>query len=67
MYRKSYCTTPDIIVGVYGSGSISKVLKFYVAVYYVIGKALSDELSCMHTGLVNRIVFISHNMIKMNI
>ena len=40
--RKSYCTTPGIGVG---SGlGISK--KFNVKVVYVMGKALSGELSC---------------------
>ena len=37
---KSYCTT----VGV-GSG-VSKMLKFYIKVFYVMGKALSGKLSC---------------------
>ena len=35
--RKSYCTTP-------GVGSVSK--KFKVKVFYMMGKALSGELSC---------------------
>ena len=48
---KSYCTTPGVGVGVdigvgIGVGSISKMLKFYVKVFYVMGKALSGELSC---------------------
>ena len=42
--RKSYCTTPGIGVGLDG-GSISKCLSFFVKVFYVIGKALSGELS----------------------
>ena len=37
--RKSFCTTPGIGVGV--GGGISK--KFNVKVFYVMGKALSDE------------------------
>ena len=39
--RKSYCT----IVGVGGGGGVSKMLKFYIKVFYVMGKALSGELS----------------------
>ena len=38
--RKSFCTTPGVGVGV----GISK--KFNVKVFYVMGKALSGELSC---------------------
>ena len=30
------------------------MVKFYVKVCYVIGKALSGELSCMQTGLIFR-------------
>ena len=41
--RKSYCTTPGSGVGG-GGGGISK--KFNVKVFYVMGKALSGELSC---------------------
>ena len=40
--RKSSCTTPSVGVGV-GVG-VSK--KFNVKVFYVMGKALSGELSC---------------------
>ena len=40
--RKSYCTTPGVGVGI-GVG-VSK--KFKVKVFYVMGKALSGELSC---------------------
>ena len=47
--RKSYYTTPGVGVGVGvgigGSGGISKMLKFYVKVFYVMGKVLSGELS----------------------
>ena len=50
--RKSYCTTVGVGVGV-GVGvvvavgvGISKMLKFYVKVFYVMGKALSGKLSC---------------------
>ena len=38
--RKSLCTTPGVGVGI----GISK--KFNVKVFYVMGKALSGELSC---------------------
>ena len=41
--RKSYCTTPGVSIGV-GGGGVSK--KFNVKVFYVMGKALSGELSC---------------------
>ena len=40
--RKSYCTTPGVGIGI--SGGVSK--KFNVKVFYVMGKALSGELSC---------------------
>ena len=43
--RKSYCTTPGIGVGGDGGGGgIYK--KFNVKIFYVMGKALSGELSC---------------------
>ena len=32
IYRKSYCTTPGVGVGV-GGGSVDKMLKFYVKVF----------------------------------
>ena len=41
--RKNYCTT--LSVGG-GGGGVSKMYKFYVKVFYVMGKALSGELSC---------------------
>ena len=41
------CSTP----GIGASLSISKMSKFYVEVFYVIGKALSGDLSCLQTGL----------------
>ena len=41
--RKSYCTTPGIGVGVGGGVGVSK--KFNIKVFYVMGKALSGELS----------------------
>ena len=31
---------------------MDKMLKFYVKFFYVMGKALSGELSCMQTGPV---------------
>ena len=40
--RKSYCTTRGVGVG--GDVSVSK--KFNIKVFYVMGKALSGELSC---------------------
>ena len=43
---KSYCTTS----GIGGSIGISKMLKLYVKVPYVMGKGLSGELSCERTG-----------------
>ena len=54
MYRKSCCTTPRVGVGraVGTGGSISTLLKFYVKVSYVVGNALSGELSYMQTGIV---------------
>ena len=46
--RKSYCTTPSVSigvgVGVGVGGGVSK--KFNIKVFYVMGKALSGELSC---------------------
>ena len=56
MYRKSYCTTPSVggggSIDVGNANGISKMLKFYVEVFYVMGKALSGKLSCTQTGLV---------------
>ena len=49
----SYCTTLCVGIGGIGGGiSISKMLKFSAKVFYVIGKALSGEVSCMQLGLV---------------
>ena len=42
---RSYCCHSDIS---FGTGKF----KFYAKSFYVIGKLLSGELSCMHTGLV---------------
>ena len=33
-------------------------LKFYIKVFYVMGKALSGELSCTETGLVLKVLNI---------
>ena len=41
--RKSYCTTTGVSVDVGVGGGVSK--KFNVKVFYVMGKALSGELS----------------------
>ena len=51
MYRKSYFTTSGVGVGV-GVG-VSKMIKFLRQSFYVIGKALTGELSCPVTVLVN--------------
>ena len=50
LYRKSYCTVPGI--GICGGRDGSKMLKFYIKIFYVMGKALSGKLSCMWTSLV---------------
>ena len=42
MYRRRYCTTPGVGVGV------DKMLKFFK----VLGKALTGELSCKWIGVV---------------
>ena len=50
----SYCITPNVGVGVsvgFGIG-VSKTLKFYAKVFYVMGRELSGELSRTWTGLV---------------
>ena len=52
MYCNSYCTTPSIGIGGGSSISSSKMLKFYVTVFYMVGKALSGELSCTQTYLM---------------
>ena len=38
MYRKSCCITPDVWVAVEGGGGISKMLKSYLKIFFVIGK-----------------------------
>ena len=46
--------------GMGSGGCISKMLQFYVKVFYVMGKLLSSELSCPGIGLVsckNRRIF----------
>ena len=40
MYRKSCCTTPGIGIG----GYISKMLKFYIKVFYVMGKGANRQV-----------------------
>ena len=63
VYRKRYCTTLGGGGGkrycttlgggdVCGIVGISIMLEFYNKDFYVMGKALSGELSCMWTGLV---------------
>ena len=53
MYQ-SYCTT----VGLGGGGvGFSKIIKFYVKSFCLIGKVLSGELSCMWTGLYKLHIF----------
>ena len=44
--RKSYCTTPGVGVGVGISKKFNLSKKFNNKVFYVMGKALSGELSC---------------------
>ena len=42
MYRKSNCTSSGVGgIGIDGGVGVSKMLKFYVEVFYVMGKALS--------------------------
>ena len=52
MYRKSYCAYSAQVLGFGGSG-VSKMLKLYMKVLHVMGKALSEELSCTWTGLIS--------------
>ena len=41
IYWKRYCTTPGISIGVGGSGSCSKILKFYAKYFFhAMGKVL---------------------------
>ena len=56
--QKSYCTTPCVSIGG-GSISVDNMLKFYIIVFYVMGKGLPGKLSCMKTGLVIVIIIIS--------
>ena len=46
MYRKSNCTTLNISLGV----GVSRMIKFYIKVFYVMRRALSGKLSYMQTG-----------------
>ena len=60
VYRKSYCTTPAISIGICGgSGRVSKMLKFNFEVLQVVGKVLSGQLFCMETSLVFIVNFFS--------
>ena len=49
LYRKSYCTIPGVGIG--SLVCMDKMLKFYVKSFYLMGKVLSGELSCIWTGL----------------
>ena len=42
----SFCVGVGVGVGVGGGVGVSKMLKFHVKVFYVMGKALPGELSC---------------------
>ena len=44
--RNSYCTTPGVGVGVGVGGGVGVSKKFEVKFFYVMGNALSGELSC---------------------
>ena len=55
-FRESYGTAPGVDVGV----GISKMLKFYVKVFYVMGKALTGKLSCLVTALVLKALSVEH-------
>ena len=60
MYRKSCCTTLCIGVGGGGSGvGISKIFKFICQSCYVMGKALTGELSCTQTGFATKTGFMT--------
>ena len=52
---------PGIRVGV------SKILKFYVKVFYVMGKALSGKLSFAQTGLFDMIPMFRFATVRENI
>ena len=47
MYRKSYCFSLIVGRGIGGVG-ISKIIKFYVKVFYVMGKGLSGNLMVLN-------------------
>ena len=56
--RSSYCTTLALVFAVTGGGGgegagrkLAKCVEVYVKVFYVVGKALSGELSCTRKGL----------------
>ena len=59
MHRKSCCATLGFGIGCGGGGigggggcSVSKMLKLYIKVFYVMGKVLLGKLSCTWTGLI---------------
>ena len=56
IYKKSYWTAPGIGRG----GCLSKILKFYVIVFYMMSKVLSCLISCEQPGLV----MIDHQKMK---
>ena len=45
---------------------VSKMLKFYVKVFYVMGKALSGELSCMWTAGLEKLTNANRSVSKVN-
>ena len=51
---KNYCNVPGFGSGrrIGGSIGIRAIIKFEIKDFYVMGKRLSGELSCMWTGLV---------------
>ena len=52
MYRKSYCSTPNIGAVAAEGSALAKCLSFYIKVFGVMGKELTGELSCTQIGLV---------------
>ena len=49
MYRRAIALPPALAL-VVAVANIANCLKLYVKVFYVMGKALTDELSCKRTG-----------------
>ena len=70
MYKKRYCSASSVGNGDGFSSSgvgvltvtVALLLSFYVKVFYVMSKMLSDELSCMQTGLVMTIMVVILNV-----